>query len=77
MLALPPPSHTPCDRCGASIERAEPEAHVCDRERRIDYRLFQLRDLIGSFDVDLAVWLETPEGRFESFYASYRRLTGR
>lgn len=75
MLALPPPRFTPCERCGASVERDVADGHVCERERLVEYALFQMRDRIVSFDEDLGAWLDTPQGRFESFYASYRRLT--
>ena len=76
MLALPPPRFTPCERCGASVEREVAESHICERQRLVEYALFQLRDGVASFAADLTAWLETPPGRFESFYASYRRLTG-
>jgi hypothetical protein len=77
MLALPPPRFTPCERCGASLAREQVGEHVCDGLRRLEYELFQLRDGIERLDADFASWLETPHGRFESFYASYRRLTDR
>lgn len=73
MLSLPEPRHVPCTRCGASVERGRVEEHQCEEERRLEYELFQLRERLDQFEGDLAVWLETPQGRFETFYASYRR----
>jgi hypothetical protein len=73
MLSLPEPRHVPCTRCGASVERAHLEEHECEEARRLEYELFQLRVGLEQFEADFAVWLGTPRGRFETFYASYRR----
>ena len=73
MLALPPSRHVPCERCGASVERRALREHVCDEERRLDYAVFQLRERVAAFDVDLAAWLDSPRGRFEQFYAERSR----
>lgn len=69
MLALPPPAHLPCERCGASVPRDAAAEHVCDEERRLDYELFRLRDGIARLPDDLAAWLETPQGRFALYLA--------
>jgi hypothetical protein len=69
MLALPPPRFMPCERCGVSVDARLADEHTCDEERRLDYRLFQLRDEIARFDAELEGWLESPAGRFERFYA--------
>jgi len=73
MLSLPEPRHVPCTHCGASVERGRLDDHQCEEERRLEYQLFQLRPQLEQFDADFASWLETPRGRFETFYASYRR----
>jgi hypothetical protein len=73
MLSLPEPRHVPCTRCGASVERDLLDDHRCEEKRRLEYELFQLRPGLERFEGDLAAWLETPWGRFETFYASYRR----
>jgi hypothetical protein len=73
MLSLPEPQYVPCTHCGASVERGRLDDHQCDEERRLEYELFQLRPQLEQFDGDFASWLETPRGRFETFYASYRR----
>ena len=55
MFGLFPQSpHMPCTECGASVERAAADAHVCDAERMLDFRLFQLRDEIAAFDAQYA-----------------------
>lgn len=73
MLALPPPAHLPCERCGASVPRDAVGAHVCEEERRLDYEVFQLRDEVAAFAEELRGWLETPQGRFARFLAERSR----
>ena len=72
-LPFPTPDHMPCPDCGASLPVADEGAHVCDEERRLDYRLVELGPEIAGFDDALAEWLETPEGRFARFIAEYDR----
>lgn len=67
----------PCSNCGASLERGERDAHVCDRERWLDYRVFQLRDEVEAFEGELAGFLDSVAGRFELFYAARARRRGR
>jgi hypothetical protein len=73
MLELPPPSHMPCDRCGASVARDIPAGHVCNEERRLDYLLFQARGEIEGFADEFGRWLDSPRGRFEQRDAERRR----
>jgi hypothetical protein len=63
----------PCEQCGASVERGAEQAHQCDDERRLEFRVFALRDEIESFDGQWTAWLESPRGRFEVYYAERRR----
>jgi hypothetical protein len=63
----------PCERCGASVETRAALAHLCDGERWLDFKLFELRGEIESFDDALGGWLATPRGRFEQFYAERER----
>jgi hypothetical protein len=63
----------PCPECGASVDHVEAEAHACEQERRVSYQLFQLRDEVAAFDDELAVYLASPHGRFEQFYAERAR----
>ena len=64
----------PCRECGASLEAAAADAHVCDEKRRLDYRLFQLRSEIAAFDAQLADWLASARGRFATWLAERDRL---
>ena len=72
-LAFPSPDRLPCPDCGASLPAAGDPGHVCDDERRLDYRLVELGPGIDRFDADLADWLETPDGRFARFIAEQGR----
>lgn len=72
-LPFPAPQHMPCPDCGASLPVAADEPHVCEEERRLDFRLFELGPEIAEFDDALAAWLETPDGRFARFMAEYDR----
>jgi hypothetical protein len=72
-LAFPTPDHMPCPDCGGSVQRSEEEAHVCDEERLLDYRLLGLREEVGHFEDELAGWLDTPRGRFARWLAEHDR----
>jgi len=72
-LAFPTPDHMPCPDCGASVRVAADADHVCNDERRLDYRLIELRPEIERFAGDLTAWLETPAGRFARFLAEHDR----
>jgi hypothetical protein len=69
-FAFPHPDHMPCPDCGASIPADEHAGvHVCDEERRLDFRLVELGPEIARFDVELEHWLETPAGQFARWLA--------
>lgn len=68
-----PSRYLSCDDCGASVERGERTGHECDRERRLDYEVFQVRDELGRFEAELAAYLALPRGRFEVWYAERER----
>ena len=72
-FAFPTPDHMPCPDCGASVAVAAESPHVCDEERRLDYRIVELGPEIAQFDDELTAWLDTPEGRFARFIAEYDR----
>jgi hypothetical protein len=73
-FAFPSPDHMPCPDCGASIPvGAGSEVHVCEEERRLDYRLVGFRPGIEAVAEDLAAWLETPQGRFARWLAERDR----
>ena len=65
--------YMPCPECGATLAGEEPDEHVCDEERRIDFQMFRLRGQIARFELDLAQFLDTSAGRFETWYAEHRR----
>ncbi len=65
--------HMPCSDCGASVARPERHVHVCDAARLVAFQMFQLRDEIADFDGALAAYLESPQGRFDAWYAARRR----
>jgi hypothetical protein len=72
-FAFPQPGHMPCTECGASLARADADAHVCDAERLLDFRLLQLRDEIAEFETQLNAWLATARGRFAAWLAERER----
>jgi hypothetical protein len=65
--------HMPCAECGASVRTSERDAHTCDPERRLEYRIFQVRDEVALLDVSLGAYLDTPEGRFAQWLAERDR----
>ena len=72
-IPFPQPHHMPCSECGAAVEWSGRETHVCDAERLLDFRLFQLRDELGAFEQELGEYLESPRGRFELWCAEQDR----
>lgn len=66
-------SHMPCADCGASVRVAVRDEHVCDPERRLDFRMFQLRDEIADFEEGLRGFLESAHGRFAQWLAERER----
>ena len=73
MFSLPQPSFMPCVDCGASVARADRDAHECDVERRLDYQLHQLREEMDGLEEDFGTYLGTPDGRFAAWEAERRR----
>ncbi len=72
-IPFPRPRHVPCSDCGAAVERSREDEHVCDRDRLLDYEMFQLRDDVGAFTSDLAAYLDSPRGRFDLWCAERDR----
>jgi hypothetical protein len=66
-------NHMPCAECGASVATAEQEAHVCDPDRLLEYRMFQLRDEVAGFEERFRGFLDSPHGRFEQWLAERER----
>ncbi len=73
MLHLPQPRFMPCPECGASVDREQQDEHVCEDERRLDYKIFQLRSELEQLDDELEAYLASPRGRFEAWYAERER----
>jgi len=72
-IPFPQPWHLPCSECGAAVERSSEDEHVCDRDRLLDYQLFQLSDEIGAVGAELAAYFDSPRGRFELWCAERER----
>ncbi len=70
------PQFMPCPECGASVPTDEMDLHECSEERRLDYQMFQRRTELALFDVQLAAYLASPQGRFDAYYAQRARLLG-
>ena len=66
-------SHMPCPECGASVAAGDETDHVCEAERLLDYRMFQLADEVASFESALHSYLATPLGRFAQWLAERER----
>jgi hypothetical protein len=73
---FPESRFTPCLECGALVANHESDAHLCDGERVLDFRVFQLRGEIAAFDAQLAAWLATARGRFATWIAERDRVAG-
>jgi hypothetical protein len=71
--SFPQPSHVPCPDCGASVPRGAIDTHVCDEQRKLDYRLLQVREEVLAFDSQLSAWLGSARGRFEVWAAERER----
>ena len=65
--------HMPCTECGASVAASERDTHVCDPERLLDYRVFQLREEVAGFENVLKAYLNSPQGRFAQWLAERER----
>jgi hypothetical protein len=68
--------YQPCPECGALVDPATSDAHVCDPEELLDVRLFHLGEEIAAFDAQLAAWLQSARGRFAAWIAERDRLAG-
>ena len=71
-----PSRYMPCPDCGASLERCD-DAHECERERWLEFQLFQLRDEVDEFEAERVEYLASSRGRFELYYAERERARRR
>jgi hypothetical protein len=75
MFAYYPQSQfRPCPDCGAPIPDEEEDAHRCERRRFVEYQMLLLRPEILGFEVELSLWLSTPQGQFAAYYAARERF---
>ena len=65
--------YVPCSDCGVAVARSEKHEHVCDRERLVDHQIFQLRDELAGLEDEIDAYLDSPRGRFESWWATRER----
>jgi hypothetical protein len=72
-IPFPTPRYMPCSECGASVERAGKDGHVCDRGRLLDFQMFQLKDEVAAVDDEFGAYLDSPRGRFELWWAERER----
>jgi hypothetical protein len=70
---IPQPAYMPCEECGASVAVGARDEHVCSAQRQLEYELFKLRAELAAFDDQFAAYLESPQGRFELWYAERER----
>lgn len=69
------PRFLPCPDCGASVDRATGMPHRCDPVHQTEYELLGLRLESDTFEDGLHHWLDTVDGRFETWLA-VRRVRG-
>ena len=60
----------PCPECGASVDRSDTTPHSCHPDQLVEFQMFALRHEIAWLDRLVASYLETPEGRFETWLAA-------
>ena len=65
--------YMPCPECGASLSAEARSDHVCDPERRLEFRLFQLRGEVAGFEDGFRGYLDSPQGRFAEWLAARDR----
>lgn len=61
----------PCPDCGEAVERTG-AGHSCRADRLPDAEMADLGAELETFEFDVHRYLDTPEGRFESWLASRR-----
>jgi len=65
--------YMPCSECGSSVAAAERDDHVCDPDRLLDYRMFQLREEVAGFEKGLREYFASAQGRFAQWLAERER----
>jgi len=62
-----------CPGCGDEMILQALRFHVCDWWRWLDHQVQLRRDELRRFEQELGVYLETPKGRFDLWYAARER----
>ncbi|MEZ5101997.1 MAG: hypothetical protein R3C15_19790 [Thermoleophilia bacterium] len=65
-----------CPGCGVRVTTETLDDHVCELERFVGHQMARLRPEIARFEDELAVYLGSPRGRFELWYAARTRGRG-
>ncbi len=67
--------HLSCPDCGTSVnlESLEAALHRCDGRHRVENALHRALAEVQAFERALGSYLDSPEGRFEAFYAARTR----
>jgi hypothetical protein len=73
MFGYQPSASLPCPECGTAIAMDGGD-HVCDEDRRRWHQLFLVNAEIEQLEHEVRLYLSSPEGRFEAFYAERQRL---
>jgi hypothetical protein len=71
--SIPQPAYMPCEECGVSVPVHARDEHTCSEQRRVEYQLCRMQAEVEAFGEHLAAYLETPQGRFEVWYAEWQR----
>jgi hypothetical protein len=66
----------PCEGCGLSVAKSEYGVHVCEPDRRVAYQMIQHQDDLAEVEREIRMYLASPQGRFESWYAERKRGLG-
>jgi hypothetical protein len=68
-------NYTSCRECGTSVslDGLESELHRCDTRHRTEHVMALAFAEIELFEPELRDYLDSPQGRFEVFYAARTR----
>jgi hypothetical protein len=61
--------YMPCPDCGDAVLSEHRVTHECAVDRRVDFEAFNLRAGVESLGDDVAGFLASPHGRFETWSA--------
>jgi hypothetical protein len=66
--------HAVCPDCGVALPLGQLDEHECDEQRWLDHQIRLALPELARIDQEIASFLETPEGRFELWYARRQRV---